>query len=178
MPKIQLYIACSLDGYIAREDGKLDWLDAIPNPDKSDFGYFDFYAGVDIVVMGRGTYEEVLGFDVDWPYPDRKTYVTTTNETLETPTPNTGLVQNIDKEFIGQLKAESQKNIWLCGGGQVIKSFLELGAVDEMILSIVPTLIGAGLPLFPRGTRETSFDLVDTKSYNGGAVVLTYRKKN
>lgn len=79
MKKTKLFIATSIDGYIARKDGTLDWLDAIPNPDQLDYGYYAFYETVDTILMGRKTYEEVLGFGVDWPYPDCKTYVVSSN---------------------------------------------------------------------------------------------------
>ena len=117
MPEIKLFIATSLDGYIARPDGSIDWLNEIPNPDNSDFGYNDFYAEIDTLVMGRSTYEEVLSFDVEWPYPDRKCYVVTSKKDLKTPTPNTVLAHELNQEFLETLKKESSRNIWLVGGG-------------------------------------------------------------
>jgi len=78
MSSIKLYIATTIDGFIAREDGSLDWLEELPNPNQINYGYTDFYATVDKVAIGRKIYEEVLGFGVNWPYEDCKTYVITT----------------------------------------------------------------------------------------------------
>lgn len=177
MAEIKLFIATSLDGYIARPDGAIDWLNEIPNPDNSDFGYRDFHAEIDTVILGRSTYEEILGFDVDWPYPDCKTYVVTSQGNFHTPTPNTVLLTSITAEIIDQISHESSKNIWLVGGGKLIKSFLNLGAVDELIITIVSRIIGDGIPLFPSPLKDSSWKLTASKVINEAAVILTYRRQ-
>ncbi|NBC08920.1 MAG: hypothetical protein GVY26_17145 [Bacteroidetes bacterium] len=98
MSGIKLYIATSIDGYIARPNNQLDWLAKLPNLDKTDYGYQDFYAGIDTVVMGRKTYEEVLGFDVDWPYAECTTYVATTRKDYVLSTPNTELLPLLNED--------------------------------------------------------------------------------
>lgn len=177
MTKIKLYIATSLDGYIAREDGALDWLDAIPNPEKIDYGYTDFIKTIDTVIMGRKTYEEVLGFGVDWPYPDSTTYVLTSDVNYRTKTENTKVLNEVSIETIELLKKQSKKDIWNIGGGEVITAFLNLGQIDEMILSMIPVILGSGIPLFPGSPKETSFELTDTCAFDTGIVNLSYKRK-
>ena len=177
MSKIQLYIASSLDGFIAREDGSLDWLVNIENPDQVDHGYNQFIRDIDLVIMGRKTYEEVLGFDVEWPYSDCQTYVVTAKPEYEVRTPATKLLSFINKSSIQKLKSESRKNIWLVGGGKLISGFLNESAIDEMILSMVPVILGKGIRLFPDETLETKFELLNSESFETGIVNLTYRKK-
>lgn len=177
MTKIKLYIAASLDGFIAREDGSLDWLEKLPNPNNVDYGYADFYATIDTVLMGRTTYEEILSFGVDWPYQNCNNYILTSNKNYQTKTENTALINTLDKESIEQIKQDSKKDIWIIGGGRVITEFLNLEVVDEMILCIIPTIIGSGIKLFPNNPKETEFDLVKSESFSTGAVLLTYSKK-
>jgi dihydrofolate reductase len=159
-------------------NGAIDWLNEIPNPDNSDFGYNKFYSNIDVIVMGRKTYEEVLGFDVDWPYPDRKCFVVTSDKNLQTPTPNTKLEHNVNQAFIDGIIRESEKNIWLVGGGELIRSFMNLNAVDELILSFISRIIGDGLPLFPSPMRDSTWRLTESEMINEAAVILTYRCLN
>lgn len=176
MAQIQLYIAASLDGYIARENGSVDWLDELPNPNQLDYGYADFYAGVDLVVMGRTTYEEVLGFDVPWPYPECKSYILTSKPDFEPSTEKTFILNSINEESINKLKTESQQNIWLVGGGKLVSQFLNLGAIDEIFLHLIPVVLGKGIPLFPDHPVESKFELVKVESFETGVVMMHYRK--
>lgn len=176
MKKIILYSAVSLDGFIARENGELDWLDALPNPGNIDYGYGEFYSGIDTVVMGRRTYEEVLGFGVEWPYPDRKSYVVSHKTNVSIQTPNTYLLHGELTQEMEKLKNEKGKNIWLAGGGILNTSFLNADLVDEMIITVMPIIIGAGLPLFPNAPKETKFKLKRTTPFESGAVNLEYEK--
>jgi len=174
MSGIKLYIATTIDGYIARPNNQIDWLDKLPNPDKTDYGYHDFYAGIDTVVLGRKTYEEVLGFDVDWPYAQCKTYVATTQKDYVLSTPNTELLLSLNEETVQQLRAESQKAIWLVGGGELAAAFFRLHAIDELHLFIIPVMLGEGVPLFPGGEGEMWWRLKTSQSYGNGAVMLVY----
>jgi dihydrofolate reductase len=176
MPKIKLYIATSLDGYIAREDGSLDWLNNISNPDNTDHGYNEFYSEIDTLILGRKTYEEILGFDVEWPYGNSLSYVVTKDKSFKIKTEKTEIVTSIDRKFIQYLKNHSKKDIWLVGGGKLISRFLELDAINEMILSIIPIILGKGIPLFPYGSSETRFRFVKSDTYNTGIVNLFYEK--
>lgn len=177
MNNIKLYIATTIDGFIAREDGSLDWLDELPNPNQIDYGYTDFYATIDKVVIGRKTYEEVLGFDVDWPYEDSTTYVVTLKDGYQPQTNNTEVIHKIDQEAISRIKSAGQKDVWVIGGGLIITEFLNLSAIDKMILCVIPAILGNGIRLFPNHPKETKFDLVKAEPFDTGAVMLTYKKK-
>jgi dihydrofolate reductase len=175
--KIKLYIATTLDGFIAREDGSLDWLHDHPNPNKTDYGYSRFMETIDTVIIGRKTYEEVLGFGVDWPYSTCTTYVITTRSDFKPNTASTSVINRIERQGLDRIRSESQKDIWLMGGGEVITSCLNLGQVDEMILFIMPVILGKGIRLFPGESLETGFELAQAESFETGVVGLTYRKK-
>lgn len=177
MKKNRLFIATSIDGYIARKDGSLDWLDAIPNPDNLDYGYYKFYDSIDTILMGRKTYEEVLGFGVDWPYPDCKTYVIS-QRAVDIKTENTYLMDGPFEKKVGELRQEKGKDIWVVGGGVLISSMLDLNLIDEMLITITPVILGEGISLFPNAPRETKFELVDTESFKTGFVNLVYKKSD
>jgi dihydrofolate reductase len=176
MQKFVVYIAASIDGFIARQDGAVDWLDDLPNPNRIDHGYAGFYAGIDVVVMGRKTYEEILGFDVPWPYPDCKTFVITSQSAYEPTTPNTETIYTLNEKTIRHIQSKSKKNIWVVGGGQVVTSLINLNAIDEMILSIIPLVLGSGIRLFAGKPKETAFSLATTETFETGVVSLTYRR--
>ena len=177
MAQIKLYIASSLDGYVAREDGSLDWLEGHPNPDKLDYGYHDFVLGIDTVVMGRNTYDEILGFGVDWPYADCTSYIITSDITYQPKTERTIIVNQLDESLITMMKEQSEKGVWLVGGGQLITEFLNMEAIDEIQLFIIPIIIGKGIPLFPNGPKESNFDLTEAKAYSNGVAGLFYARK-
>lgn len=177
MAEIKLYIATSLDGFIARKDGSLDWLYALPNPNQIDHGYADFFSGIDVVVMGKSTYEEILRFGVEWPYMNCKSYILTSDKNYKPKTDNTETLNSLSKADIEKLKKVSIKGIWIVGGGKTIVQFLDAKLIDEMILCIVPTILGSGIPLFPN-PQEQSFELTKSEKFETGAVNLTYRKKN
>lgn len=174
MKKVKLFIAASIDGYIARPDGSLDWLDRVPNPDQLDFGYYAFYDSVDTLLIGRKTYEEVLGFGVDWPYPDSKTYIIS-NRDVEIKTENTFQLNEPLKQQIEKLRAEDGKDIWVVGGGVLISGVLDLELIDEMLITIAPVILGEGIPLFPNKPKETQFELTKAESFPTGFVNLTYK---
>ena len=173
MKQVKLYIACSLDGYIARKNGSIDWLDAIENPNQDDYGYNDFLSRIDTIVMGRKTYEEILGFGVEWPYNDFQTYVVSSKD-LKISTDNTTLISDFETEIEEMKKKTVEKDIWIVGGGKLISSALNLELIDMMTLSIIPIILGEGIPLFPDSPLETSFNLIDTVQFDSGIVNLSY----
>ncbi|MDP4269244.1 MAG: dihydrofolate reductase family protein [Bacteroidota bacterium] len=175
--QIQLFIAQSIDGYIAREDGSLDWLLGLPNPKRIDHGYNELINGVDTIIMGRKTYEELLALVEEWPYPNYKTYVVTGDQEYRVKTEQTFPLYQIDRETIENLKSESTKNIWLVGGGTLITQFLNLDAIDEMTLSIIPVILGKGIRLFSDSPKETPYTLIKLESFETGVVNLVYRNK-
>ncbi|OIQ29587.1 MAG: riboflavin biosynthesis protein RibD [Bacteroidetes bacterium MedPE-SWsnd-G2] len=177
MSNFKLYIASSIDGYIAKSDGNLDWLTGYPNPDQLDYGYQDFYDGIDTVIMGRTTYDEIMGFGVDWPYTNCKSYVITTNKSYQLKTPNTELINEISTESIDQIQKGSNKGIWVVGGGRIISEFLNNDAIDEMIISIVPIILGDGIRLFPNKSKETNYEMINAHTFSNGLTNLHFKRK-
>ncbi|MEM6722582.1 MAG: dihydrofolate reductase family protein [Bacteroidota bacterium] len=177
MAYFKLFIAQSLDGYIASPNGSIDWLEAWPNPDQSDYGYSTFYETIGTVLMGRKTYETVLSFeDIPWHYSDSDCIVFTHQKNLNIGSPRTILLDQIDINILNQLRKQSKKDLWVVGGGQLIRQFLELGAIDEMIISTVPILIGQGLPLFPSGHYYQGFKTIGVQQFESGITNLQLQK--
>jgi dihydrofolate reductase len=127
--------------------------------------------------MGRKTYEALLGLVDVWPYPNCTTYVVTRDTSFEITTGSTSVLHEISEEVINDLRSRSGKNIWLVGGGELISRFVNLGAIDEMIISIIPLILGKGLRLFTGIPVETNYEPVNTESFETGVVNLKYKKK-
>ena len=162
--RYQVYIAVSLDGFIATEDGGVGWLDAFQT-EGEDYGYDMFYAAVDTLVLGRVTYEQVLAFGA-WPYAD-KPCVVVTQTPLEGAHP-AGVV------FRSALPTDLAGTVWLVGGRQVIHGYLAAGLVDSIELFVMPVLLGTGIPLFTGGTRPARAALTEHTVYPNGVVRLLY----
>ena len=179
MPEVILYVAASLDGYIARPDGAVDWLDDMPEPSgvqAQDYGYHEFIAGVGVVLMGRVTYEQILSFGVDYPYPGTDGYVFSRTRAGESDE-NVTFVDGTDiPQFIAHLKGISDKHIWLVGGGLLVQEFLRHELIDRIELFIPPLILGEGIPLFPPPTPQVNLVLVASRAYDSGMVQLTYRR--
>lgn len=161
-----------MDGYIAREDGGLDWLYATEG--EGDNGYGAFFQTVDSVIMGNTTYKEILAFGEPFPYENIKNYVFSHSQT--------GRDQNVEyvsgndmEDFVSKLKKEEGKHIWLVGGGGLIQAFLNYQLVDEVILAIAPVILGKGIPLFQGEILETRFTLANIEHFNQ-TVQLSYSK--
>lgn len=176
MARVLLYIAASLDGCIARKNGSVDWLPEEPEPDGDDHGYAALLEGTEALVMGRDTYETVLGFGIPWPYPAHRTYVATRRMDYPTDTPLTSTTEGDVADRVRDLKARCIKDIWLVGGGQIIRRLLDEDLVDRIELTLVPVLLGEGLPLFLPGQREIRWRSVGAKPYPSGMVRLTYER--
>ena len=165
MTRILVYIATSLDGFVAREDGSIDWL-----PEDSKSNYDTFYKSIDTVIMGKTTYDQVLTFG-EYPYKDKKSFVFT--RASKNNDDNVEFVSDIEK-FVKDGFPGAGKNIWLVGGAKIIASFLKLGIVDEIITTIIPVLLGKGIPLFQNIENETKLELVKTEKYDQ-LVALHYK---
>lgn len=172
MKKIKLYIAASIDGYIARNDGDLDWLTEYPNPEKTDYGYEDFYKSIDTVLMGGRTYQDILNMDVLWPYKDKETYIVTRNPMTEKE--NIHFITENVIESISRLQEQSGKDIWLVGGGKLITALLNENMVDEMIITTIPVILGSGVSLFPDNPKESKWELENNECYKNGVTQVTY----
>jgi len=172
MRKVILSLAMSLDGYIAKPNGDVAWLKSVPNPDKTDHGFSGFYQKIDTTIMGNNTYKEILGFGIPFPFPDKENYVISRTNKVDTEFVHfTSDIINLVKT----LKAKSGKDIWLIGGGQINTECLNQGLIDELLIRIVPIVIGEGLPLFANKPDETIFKLVATETFTTGTIQLTYQ---
>lgn len=170
--KVSVYIATSLDGFIARKDGGLDWL-PVPVEGGEDYGYAEFMSAIDFIVMGRNTYEKVLSFG-GWHY-DRKVIVLTSRELTLSP----DLADKVEslhlspRELVHELERRGAKGIYL-DGGVTIQRFLREGLVDEMTITTIPILIGEGLPLFGALDADINLQLLATTSFSNGFVQNKY----
>jgi dihydrofolate reductase len=176
MSKIVLYIAQSLDGFIAKSDGNLDWLTSTPPSEQGDYGYTELLNSIGTLIMGRKTYDIIIGFGEGWAYSGKETFVVTNDTNLEIKSPETHILTGDLINFVSDLKARSEKDIWLMGGGQLIKFFIDNNLLDKMIISIIPKIIGGGIPLFPDHTLETDWKLENVQQFETGLVNLTYLK--
>ena len=173
MSKIILYIASSLDGFIAGRNGDISWLDAY-QVEGEDYGYSEFLKAIDIIVMGSKTYEQVLNFG-SWPYEGVKTYVMTKRQLEPVDKAKVKFYSGDLNSFVPGIKRESHKNIWLVGGASLSQSFLKHNSIDEMILSIIPVILGDGISLFRRTQEEFRLELLRSGSYDNGIVQLHYK---
>ena len=174
--KVSVFIAMSLDGYIARPNGDIDWLDAANAmvPDSEDFGYDALMQTVDMLVMGRNSYEKVLSFD-SWPYGD--TPVTVLSRNPITFSENLSkTVQHSSEEpsdLCQRMSREGINHIYI-DGGNTIQRFLAAGLVDELTITIIPVILGDGIPLFGPIASDLSLRCVGAKTYESGFVQLKY----
>ena len=173
MRKIKVYIAASLDGYIARPDGDLDWLTKYPITPEINYGYNEFFDSVDTVIMGGKTYRDILNMDVIYPYESKTTYVITRN-IINSPKDNRYFITDNVIDEISELKTQQGKDIWLVGGGELITMMLNANLVDEMQICYVPVILGTGILLFPNNPKESTWKLVGSDIYDSGSIKVNY----
>ncbi|MGE5440635.1 MAG: dihydrofolate reductase family protein [Bacteroidota bacterium] len=160
-----VFIAQSLDGFIAKKDGDIDWLIEIPNPEGSDWGFGEFMNMIDAVIMGRNTFEKVLSFD-EWMYT--KPLFVLSGSLKEIPKKLSGKAEIINgspKEVIRKLNSMGYRNFYV-DGGMTIQSFLKEDLIDELIISTIPVILGSGIPLFGTIERELKFEYVKTEVFD------------
>lgn len=168
-----IYIATSLDGFIARNDGNLDWLMEVPNPDKSDFGFAEFMNRVDGVIMGRKTFDIVVGFG-EWAYTKPVFVLSNTlTELSDFYKDKAEIVKGEIKDILESLSARGIKNIYV-DGGKTIQSFLKEDFIDEMIITRIPILLGSGIPLFADNGKDLKFKPIKNEMLNEHLVKTTY----
>lgn len=177
MRKTILYVAMSLDGYLADEKGGLTWLEGDGSGEENSENYEQFYESVDTIFMGRKTYTQIVEeFSPElWAYEGKKTYVFTHQEEEEI-SKEIQLTNRDPEDLLHWIKHRKGKDIWICGGAQLITQFLEKNLVDQLRINVVPCLLGAGVPLFPKNKTELPLKLVET-STNNGVVELIYEKR-
>ena len=160
----------SADGYIARSDGDVEWLNRRPAP-RGFYGMVEFYASCDTVICGRKTYDFALSMG-QTSMKGLKNYV------FSHGAPKSDAVEYYSGDvapFAKRLRAEKGKNVWICGGADVIAQFLDAGEVDEFSIHVVPVFIGEGIPLIAPRHRDVLLELIGSKTYRDGVVGLHYR---
>jgi dihydrofolate reductase len=166
----QLYIAQSLDGYIADEEGGVGWLEEAGGGE--DYGYADFFARVGAIAMGAATYEQLLAWGV-WPYGDVPTWVFTHRQFAVPEGADVRFTERPPREVVAELDEVAQGNVWLAGGGSLVRQWIDERLLDELILFVVPLLLGGGIRLFD-GSLRTKLELLHAKDYDSGLVELRY----
>jgi dihydrofolate reductase len=173
MRELSLYIATSLDGYIAKAHDDLSFL-SIVQKDGEDYGYNEFISGVDTVIMGRRTYDWVKEQVPDFPHSDKYTWIISRSKRADKG--NITFYTGNLKMLVLKLKAEEGKQIFCDGGAEIVNELLKDDLIDEFIISIIPILVGDGIKLFKDGRPELNLELVSTKSYDTGLVQLHYKR--
>lgn len=172
--QIRVYIAVSLDGFIARLDGSIDWLVNHPVPEGQDFGFAEFFESVDALVMGSGTFEMARSFGM-WPY-GKKPVVVMSHRTLDLSGLEQYPVELVDlspASLLALLDSRGLHEIYV-DGGKVIQSFLREGLIDELTITRLPLLIGTGLPLFGEVPADIVLTHARTQTFENGFVQSTY----
>lgn len=169
-------MATSLDGYIADKDGGLDWLQSIPNPENLDFGWTDLIDRIDGIVMGRKTFETVCSFDGDWPY--RKPVFVLSNSIKSIPEGYEGKVEPIKgspADVMGSIHQKGYRHLYI-DGGVTVQNFLREDLIDEMIITIIPIMLGGGIQLFGELPEPIAFEHVNTEVFLNAMVQNHYRR--
>lgn len=174
-----VFIATSLDGYIARIDGSIDWLDAanVVVPEGEDCGYGAFMASIDALVMGSKSFEKVLSFR-SWPY-ENKIVIVLSRSGIEIPEalkPNVSCSGESPQELCQRLSQEGAKRLYI-DGGAVIQSFLVAGLINDLTITVIPVLLGSGIALFGQLDQDIELEHISTKSYEFGFVQSKYLVK-
>lgn len=175
--KTSVFIATSLDGFIARKNGTIDWLEQanVSAPDGEDYGYRAFMDTVDVLVMGRNSYDQVLTFD-RWPYGDKRVIVLS-RRTVEIPDHllhSVSASMETPGELLARLSALGVAHVYV-DGGVTIQRFLAADLIDEITITQIPVLLGEGLPLFGPLDRDVVLTHIATRTYDNGFVQSTYR---
>jgi dihydrofolate reductase len=173
--KVILYIAMSLDGYIAGPNDNLDFLSMVEQ-EGEDYGYGHFVNTVDAVIVGRKTYDKVISMGFEFPHTNKDAYIIT-----RTPRADLGNIKFYTgdlKELVASLKAKKGKNIFVDGGAEIVHELLKGQLIDEFYISVIPVLLGDGVKLFKDGRPEQHLQFIDLKYYDKGLVQFHYEITN
>lgn len=175
MKKVKLFIAMSIDGYIADSNGNVEWLEGHSNDDSYD-SYSEFIKDIDTIIMGSKTYQQIVTeLSPDkWIYEDLTTYVVTHN-----PKPSTEEIHFVNESLISlvdRLRKQQGMDIWICGGANIIQQLVKADIIDDYHITLIPTILGSGIRLFENIDAEIKLKLIKTHSYNG-MTDLIYTKR-
>lgn len=176
MRKVNLFIAMSLDGYIADSKGGVDWLAGQGNDDENIDVYSDFAKDVDTVLMGWNTYYQIITelSPKEWVYNDFTTYVVTHNKHMSSD--KIRFTDDDPVKLVKKLREEKGKNIWICGGTNLIQQLVKEDLIDCYYITIIPTILGSGIRLFENTEHEIKLKLLKTRAYNGMADLIYIRR--
>ncbi|MDP4208281.1 MAG: dihydrofolate reductase family protein [Bacteroidota bacterium] len=169
--KLILYIAMSLDGYIAKPNDDLSFL-SIVEQEGQDYGYNDFVKSIDTIIIGRKTFDKVISMGFEYPHTDKEVYIIS-----RTPRPDYGTFKYYTKnlkDLVLKLKSEQGKNIFCDGGAEIVHELLMDNLIDEFVISVIPIILGDGVPLFKKGRPELNLRLIDSRQFDKGLVQLHY----
>jgi dihydrofolate reductase len=172
---VVLFIAMSLDGYIADENQDIGFLGLVKK-DGEDYGYEAFSKTTDVVILGRKTWDKLVSFNIPNPYPGKKVYVISKSKTGTEG--EAGFYNGDLTELIESIRLNDGKDIHIDGGSEIVRSLLEKKLIDKLILSVIPVLLGNGIPLFRPSFVKQNLRLVNTKSFSTGLVQLHYELTN
>ncbi len=174
MRKVILYIAMSMDGFIADKNKGVSWLEENVINNGEEGTYDKFYSSIDTVILGKNTYNQIiteLSPDT-WVYDDKISYVITSKQDNDK---NNIFFRSDLCKLINELKSSEGKDIWICGGASIVNQLLKENLIDKITLSVIPVLLGDGIKLFERNNNITKFKLTSTCKYNG-VIDLSYDK--
>lgn len=176
MKKISLFIAMSLDGYIADSKGSVDWMVGQGEDDNMD-SYFGFVKDIDTVIMGWNTYHQIITelSPKEWVYSDFTTYVVTHRR--KTSSDKIHFTNKDPVELLKKLREERGKGIWICGGANLVQQLVQEDAIDYYHITVIPTILGSGIRLFEKAGHEIKLRLLKTQSHNG-MTDLIYAKRS
>ena len=171
-----VFIAKSLDGFIAGKNGELDWLHSIPNPDNDDMGYLQLMKEVDAIIMGRITFETVCGFDIKWPYEKHVFVLSNTLQSVPSElNDDVTLINGSLEQVLNQIHQKGYHNLYI-DGGSTIQNFLKEDLIDEMRITTIPILLGGGFPLFGDLDHPMQFEHIESKVFLNQIVQDHYKR--
>ena len=172
-----VFIAKSIDGYIADKNGGIDWLNSTPNTNQIDMGFGKFMSSIDAIVMGRTTFEMVCSFDISWPYTVPVFVLSTTLKKVpEKYAKNVELIKGTLKKVLAKIHSKGFSKLYI-DGGKTIQSFLKEDLIDEMTITTMPILLGGGFSLFGDLEKPLEFEHIESQVFLDAVVQDTYRRK-
>ncbi len=175
--KNRVYIATSIDGYIADRNGGLEWLDMVAIPEGTDMGYERLMEQTDALVMGRNTYETVCGFDADWPYTKPVFVLSNSLQKIaEEYKDKAYLIKGSPAEVLEQLHRKKYHQLYI-DGGNTIQRFLRADLIDELIITKIPILLGGGVSLFADLPKALEFECIGSEIFAGELIQSRYKRK-